>query len=317
MASPNFPDFTALPELREETFFEEEMMPSNPTPTEPENAPVDNASVYNEEAGERSRGKRPRTSPAWQHFTEEPRPNPKTGEMEIRAMMHPSKNSSRQPFAHNLNGLGRPSPLRPSQLSCLCSVLSASVLIALCSSLGLSSSLLYALSPLGLSSRLCASRSVSLSSLLCVLSVSPQCSLLCGMCSLSLSGANVSASPAPASCHFSFESLRMDKFLSSLSNHTQTSETVESSSPSPDSDVVFKTPAPRSPKKDVIDLEYENEGTYGKKKPIRKSEVWDHFTIKTGGIQVMKEGEKKAKLKAALRKDCKMVSFTTDGWTSL
>ena len=61
MASPNFPDFTALPELGDETFFEEEeeMMPSNPTHTEPENAPVDNASVHNEEAGDRSRGKRP------------------------------------------------------------------------------------------------------------------------------------------------------------------------------------------------------------------------------------------------------------------
>ena len=88
MASPNFPYFTVIPELGDEAFFEEEeeMMPSNPTPTEPENAPVDNASVHNEEAGDRSRGKRPRTSPAWQHFTEEPRPNPKTGEMENRAV---------------------------------------------------------------------------------------------------------------------------------------------------------------------------------------------------------------------------------------
>ncbi|EXB58480.1 Tubulin-specific chaperone E [Morus notabilis] len=83
IAAPNFSNFTALPELRDEAFFEDEMMPPNPTPTEPENAPVDNASVHNEEAGERCRGKRPRTSPAWQHFTEEPRPNPKTGEMEI------------------------------------------------------------------------------------------------------------------------------------------------------------------------------------------------------------------------------------------
>ncbi|XP_024032218.1 zinc finger BED domain-containing protein DAYSLEEPER-like [Morus notabilis] len=82
----------------------------------------------------------------------------------------------------------------------------------------------------------------------------------------------------------------MDKFLSSYDNYTLTSGTVASSSRSPNrttnespvSDVVFKTLAPRSPKKDVIDLEYENEGTSGKKKPVRKSEVWDHFTIKKG-----------------------------------
>ncbi|EXB99255.1 hypothetical protein L484_003910 [Morus notabilis] len=104
MAAPNFPGFIALPELGDEPFYEDEMMPPNPTPTELENAPVDNASVHNEEPGERSIGKRPRTSLAWQHFTEESRPNPKTGEMEIRAMMPRSKNSSRQPFAHNLNG---------------------------------------------------------------------------------------------------------------------------------------------------------------------------------------------------------------------
>ena len=50
MAAPNFPDFTALSEFGDEAFFEEEMMPPNPTPTEPKNAPVDNASVHNEEA---------------------------------------------------------------------------------------------------------------------------------------------------------------------------------------------------------------------------------------------------------------------------
>ena len=58
------------------------------TPTEPETAPteIDNQSVHNEEVEDRARGKRPRTAPAWQYFTEEPRPNPKTGEIEIRAV---------------------------------------------------------------------------------------------------------------------------------------------------------------------------------------------------------------------------------------
>ena len=59
MAASNFPNFTALPELDDEAFFEDEMMPPNPTPIEPENAPVDNALVHNEKARERNRGKRP------------------------------------------------------------------------------------------------------------------------------------------------------------------------------------------------------------------------------------------------------------------
>ncbi|EXB44173.1 hypothetical protein L484_010279 [Morus notabilis] len=32
MAIPNFPDFTALPELGDEPFYENEMMPPNPLP---------------------------------------------------------------------------------------------------------------------------------------------------------------------------------------------------------------------------------------------------------------------------------------------
>ena len=79
----------------------------------------------------------------------------------------------------------------------------------------------------------------------------------------------------------------MDKFLSSSSNNTQTSGSISSpfSSVTPktqsaDPEVFSKTPAHRSLNKNVIDLE--NEETTGKKKPVRKSEVWDHFTIKKG-----------------------------------
>ena len=83
MASPNFFNFGEQP-------FYDGKFDANSNRTDPDSVPVDNQSVHHEievdDVRECARGKRPRTARVWQHFTEELRPNPKTGEMEMRAV---------------------------------------------------------------------------------------------------------------------------------------------------------------------------------------------------------------------------------------